>query len=192
MSERRGFISDKVKSIYKKNMRHIIKDLGRRIKIFRQPIISECPNCYYDKMTQKSTGKCKWTNLQVLDLNDPSKYKYFLKGRCPICKGEGFLEQQRVVWADCLVTWDPDASGTGNEFIYTPAGSEGSTIVRLKTDPKYYDEFKNCVKIVVDGIECKLSKPPILRGLGNQTLLIITAFTTEKPSVDSNEIVKDY
>jgi len=31
-----------------------------------------------------------------------------------------------------------------------------------------------------------------LRGLGTQAVLIITAFTTLKPSIDSNEIIKDY
>jgi len=41
-------------------------------------------------------------------------------------------------------------------------------------------------------VECKLSRPPILRGLGNQSVLIITAFTTEKPKIDSSEIIKEY
>ncbi len=192
MSERRTFVSNRVKSLYKKNMRHVVKNLGRQVKIYRQPVKSECPNCYFDKMTQRSTGKCKWTPTQVLDFNDPTRYKYFLKGRCPICQGQGYIETQRVTWVDCLVTWDPEARGFGNEFIYTPAGSEGSTIVALKTDPKHYDKFKNCSKLIVDGVECRLSKPPVMRGIGNQTLLVITAFTTEKPSIDSNEIVKDY
>lgn len=192
MAERRNFVSKKVKSMYMKNIRHLIKNLSRKVKIYKQPVKSECPNCYFDKLTYKSTGKCKWTPAQVLSFNDPSKYKYFLKGRCPICKGLGYIETDRTVWVDCLVTWDPEARGFGNEFIYTPAGSEGSTIVSLKTDPKHYNKFKNCVKIVIDGVECKLSKPPVLRGLGNQTLLIITAFTTEKPSIDTDEIIKDY
>jgi hypothetical protein len=52
--------------------------------------------------------------------------------------------------------------------------------------------FKNCSRIVVDGVECKLSKPPILRGLGTQAILIVSAFTTEKPRVSSDEFIKDY
>ena len=77
-------------------------------------------------------------------------------------------------------------------MVYTPAGTEGSTIVQLKTHPKYFDIFKNCDYIVVDNVECKISRPPILRGLGNQSVLIITAFTTEKPKVDTDELIKDY
>jgi hypothetical protein len=37
-----------------------------------------------------------------------------------------------------------------------------------------------------------MSKAPILRGLGNQALMIVTAFTTEKPKIDSGEIIKNY
>ena len=91
-----------------------------------------------------------------------------------------------------LIIWDPGSRGSQNTLTYTAAGTEGSTIVQLKADPKYYDLFKNCKKMEVDGIECKISKPPILRGLGTQAVLIITAFTTEKPKIDSGEIIKDY
>ena len=181
-------------------MRDVFKGLSRKVAIYKQPIKSECPNCYYDKLTDKSTGKCKWTIAEALS-NQAAwiasggigyRYKYFLKGRCPVCRARGYLETARRVWIKCLVTWDPQARGFGNQMTYTPAGSEGSTIVQLKTDPKYYSSFKDCQKIVIDGIECKLSRAPIIRGLGNQTTLVITAFTTDKPSIDSGEIVKDY
>lgn len=196
----RGRISPKTKQRFQKSIRDVVKGLSRNVAIYKQPSKSECPNCYYDKLTNKSTGKCKWTIAQALSNQADwitsggigTRYKYFLKGRCPVCRGQGYLETARRTWASCLVTWDPDARGFGNQMTYTPAGTEGSTIVMLKTDPKYYDTFKNCQKIVIDGVECRLSRPPLLRGLGNQALLIITAFTTEKPSIDSGEIVKDY
>jgi len=93
-----------------------------------------------------------------------------------------------MVWINCLVTWP-----TGNnDSIYTPAGTEGATVVQLKTDPKYFDLFSNCLKIVIDGIECKMDRPPICRGLGNQSILVISAFTTQKPKVNSGEIIKEY
>jgi hypothetical protein len=120
------------------------------------------------------------------------RYKYFSCGRCPICHGLGYIETQRKRWINCLVTWDPNLGASTNNLTFTPAGTEGSTIVQLKTNPKNEDLFKNSSKIVVDGIECKLSRPPIVRGLGNQTTLVVTAFTTEKPSLDTCEIIKDY
>ena len=55
----------------------------------------------------------------------------------------------------------------------------GNTIID-KTDPKYIDIFSNSIKLIIDGIECKMSKAPIKRGLGNETVLKVTAFTTDK------------
>jgi len=191
-------ISKRVKEKHKKAIRNVIKGLSRKVEVYKQPRKLECPNCYYDKFTESSTGKSKWTAVEALTKQaeyeagggESLRYKWFKHGRCPVCRGQGFLTVKRKVWADCIVTWDPQAGR--NSVTYTPAGTEGSTIVQLKTDPKNYDLFKNSDRIVVDGVECKLSKPPILRGLGTQSVLIITAFTTEKPSIDSGEIIKDY
>lgn len=191
-------ISKRVKEKHKNTIRNVIKGLSRKVEVYKQPKKQECPNCYYDKFTESSTGKCKWTAVEALtkqsDYEDTGgediRYRYFKFGRCPVCRGQGYLTTQRRVWADCLVTWDPSARN--NSVTYTPAGTEGSTIVQLKADPKYYDLFKNSARIVVDGVECKISRPPTLRGLGTQSVLIITAFTTEKPSIDSGEIIKDY
>lgn len=191
-------VSLRVKEKHKKAIRNVIKGLSRKVEVYKQPRKLECPNCYYDKFTESSTGKSKWTVGEALTKQgdyesgggEGLRYKWFKYGRCPVCRGQGYLTIKRRVWADCIVTWDPQAGR--NSVTYTPAGTEGSTIVQLKTDSKNYDLFKNSDRIVVDGVECKLSKPPILRGLGAQSVLIITAFTTEKPSIDSGEIIKDY
>jgi hypothetical protein len=185
-------IGTKTKDRYRDTMRDVIQKLSRKVLVYMQSIKSECPNCYYDKLTDKSTGKCRWTIAEVLAKNDPTRYKYFRLGRCPICNSKGYLEVQRKSWCDCLVSWDPAQRGTGNTVIQTPAGTEGSTVVQLKTHPRNYDLFKNCSKIIIDGVTCKLSRPPMLRGLGNQSILLISAFTTEKPKIDSDEIIKDY
>lgn len=195
----RGRISPKTRERFRKSIRDVIKGLSRKVLIYKQPIKQECPNCYYDKLTGRSTNKCKWTVQEAEDkqrehaLQYPGqvRYKYFKVGRCPICRGKGYLEIKRRVWADCLVIWNPE-NRYNNELTYTAAGTEGSTLVQLKTHPKFYETFKNCESMEVDGVSCKLSKPPVLRGLGNQSVLIISAFTTEKPKLDSGEIIKEY
>jgi len=192
-------ISKRVKEKHQKAIRNVIKGLSRKVEVYKQPKKLECPNCYYDKFTDNSTGKCKHTPVEAIMKQseyesgggEGLRYRYFKFGRCPVCRGQGYLTIKRKVWADCMVNWEPGSSSS-NSVTYTAAGTEGSTIVQLKTDPKYYDLFKNSSRIVVDGVECKLSKPPILRGLGTQAVLIITAFTTDKPKIDSGEIIKDY
>lgn len=198
-------IGQKTKNRFRDSIRGVIKGLSKRILVYKQPIKHECPNCYYDKLTAKSTGKCKWSldstafnyienaidDWLVINFdNDRSEapYKYFRVGRCPICKGAGFIETKRKTWVDCLVIWGKPS----NDDVYTPAGMEGATTLQLKTDPKYYNLFKDCSHIVVNGIECKISKAPICRGLGNQSVLVISAFTTDKPKIDNREIIKDY
>ena len=206
----RNRISPNTKRKHQRAIRDVIKGLSRKVLIYKQPVRSECHNCYFDSITSRSSGKCKWTLQETIDkqaeyanvnpdtqtcstkLPTNIRYKWFKYGRCPICNGRGYLEVKRRSWADCLVTWDPRQSGGSNQLIFTPAGLEGSTIVQLKTDPKYFDTFKSCDYIVVDGINCKVSRPPILRGLGVQAVLIVTAFTTDKPKIDSSEIIKDY
>ena len=196
-------IHPKTRDRFRKSIRSVIKGLSRKVLVYKQPIKTECPNCFYDKMTGRSTGKCRYEDAveaqaaqTAWEAQSPAnvgviRHKWFLHGRCPVCKGEGYLEIKRKRWVDCLVIWNPE-NRYGNEITYTAAGTEGSTIVQLKTDPKHYDTFKNCDRLEVDGVECRLSKPPILRGLGNQSVLIIVAFTTDKPKIDSGEIIKEY
>jgi len=191
-------ISEKTKRKYKKRINSVIRDLGRPIEVFKQPAKYECFNCYYDKLTATSTNECKWTAVETIAKQQEYaaaggvgfRYKYFTRGRCPICKGQGFLSTVRKVWIDCKVTWAPSTNGT--DLTYTAAGVEGSTIVEIKADPKHHRTFNNCSSIRVDGIECKISEIPILRGIGNKSVMVITAFTTDKPGIDRDEIIKDY
>ena len=187
----RGKIHFKTKNRFKNSIREVIKGFSRKVVVYKQPIQNICLNCYFDKLTGRSSGKCCWTMEEVAAKNDSTKYKWFKNGRCPICSGKGYIEIKRKVCISCLVTWEPDTR-SGNTITYTAAGVEGATLVQLKTDPKYYDLFKNCSSIVVDSVACKLSKPPILRGLGNQSVLVVIAFTTDKLKTDSDEIIKGY
>jgi len=187
----RGKIHFKTKNRFKNAIKGVIKGLSRKVLVYKPPIKNECPNCYFDKLTGRSTGKCRWTVEEVEEKNDSTNYRWFIKGRCPICNGKGYLEVKRKVWINGLVTWDPNMR-FGNSITYTPAGVEGATLVQIKTDPKYYELFRDCISIVIDGIECILSKPPSLRGLGNEAVLLIIAFTTEKLRMDSSETIKGY
>lgn len=195
-----GRIREKTKDRFKLIMQDVIKGLGRRIQVYKQSIRSECPNCFFDKMANSSTGKCKWTALEAQTKQTEYEttvgnvgglmYKFFKVGRCPVCKGKGFLETHRKVWVDALVTWNPE--NRNNAISYTSAGTEGATLIELKTDIKFFELFKSCEKVVVDGTTCKLAKVPVIRGLGNKTVLVVTVFTTDTIALPSDEILKKY
>lgn len=177
-------ISNKTKNRYKEAIQDVVKGLSRKIIVYKPSAKSECPNCYFDSSTGRSTGKCKWTPIQAINKqkewiaagNNPSvvMYKYFLKGRCPVCSGIGYLQTKRKRYVECLVHWRFNET---NARGYTPAGKTDPIWVKLKTDPKYFDLFKDAERVVIDGIECEIANYPSIRGMGNSSTLIVTAFT---------------
>lgn len=191
----------KVKEQYQKAIREFVVDgLGSTVMVYKQPLKAECPNCFYDTTTNKSTNTCKWTLPEAIQKQNEHiasggigvRYKYFSVGRCPICKGIGYLETVRKTPVKCAVTWNPKGTGE-NTIVSTVAGSTNSTIAELKTLPKYFDLFKNSLKVIVDGIECKVAAIPILRGLGGQSLAVISVYTTDKFETGTpSEIIKNY
>lgn len=195
----RDRISKKTKERFKRRIKDVIKGLSRPVKVYTLSLIGECPNCYYDKASNSSTGTCKFKNpLEARDaqLSYESEtglsklmYKYFKVGRCPICKGKGVLDSYRRTNIDCVVTFDPK-----NNTTFTSAGSEGSTVIELKTNPKYKKLFTNCKYIYIDNLKCYLSKPPITRGLGDDSsVLIVTVFSTDGLNkIKTDETTKVY
>jgi hypothetical protein len=76
-----------------------------------------------------------------------------------------------------------------NELTFTESGFEGATKIEVKTDPCHLDLMKQCKYVVIDGVRCKLSNPPLLRGIGEQHLLVMEFFTERKPLQGSGETV---
>lgn len=194
-------IGRKTKERYRNRIRDVVIDgLGRPVLVYKQPATFECDNCYFDKFTNKSSGKCKWTLRESLQKQreyegaggQGIRYKYFVKGRCPVCKGKGFLETSRRTRIKCKVTWQPTSKSYDNALVFTSAGTEGSILVELKTHPKYYKLFENCKKVVVDGVECVLASLPVVRGLGNKSILVVHLFTSHKAPISKKERLKNY
>lgn len=171
--------------------------MGRDVVVYKQAVRNQCVNCYYDSLTNTSTGKCKWTAVEAMENqaawvsagNTTTKYKYFVKGRCPICSGLGYIEILRKTTVKCIINWAP----SDNDLLQTVAGITGATPVLLKTSPVYMDLFKNCDHVNIDGIDCILSTPPMLRGLGNESMLFVLAFTSKSVlEPKSTELIKEY
>lgn len=189
-------VNKTTKKLFKRTLNNLISDLGRPVEVMKKPVKYECFNCYYDKLTNSSTNTCKWTLIETLQKQQEHadnggvglRYKFFSKSRCPICKGKGFLETTRKQKIKCKITWNP----TDNDALtFGESGVEGKILVELKTDPKYHKLFSDSVSITVDDLACKLFKPPVLRGLGNEAVLVIIAFTNDTPQ-DTDDVIKEY
>ena len=167
----------KAKKRFKSAWDRTMAGLGRRVTIYLSDIESECPNCYYDKVNRTSSGVCKVA---------PSSPTYFTVGRCPVCLGKGVLTTSRRRCIDGIVNWNPSGDGM-NSLTFTEAGFEGATRVEVKTDPCNLELIRGSKYAVIDGIRCKLSNPPIVRGLGEKHVLVALFFTTDKPRIGSGE-----
>lgn len=172
-------VGHKAKNKFKNSMNNYITGLGRKIFVYLSPSTKECPNCYYDKKSRKSSGIPKVA---------PSSSTYFTVGRCPVCLGKGVLTTERRKCIHGVVIWNPVGEGMNSNTI-NEAGYEGATKVQIKTDPCHLDLIKASDHITVDGVYCKLSNPPIIRGIGNKTVLVVEFFTNKKMSSDSGEFI---
>jgi len=197
----RKLISDYTKQKYKKNIQKFINDLSQTVFVYTLSSKAQCTNCHFDSVNNKSTGKCKWTPVEaaqkqaalVAEGISEVRYKYFLNGRCPVCTGIGFIQAIRKRAIKGIIHWATDDETKENGIIQTPAGLEGATIVLVKTDPIHKELFAKCDKIKIQGTECKLMKPPFIRGVGNLSVLIVAAYTIDSlPREDKPTIKKPY
>ena len=98
MAINRTRISKRVKQKHKKAIRNVIDGLSRKVEIYKQPRKLECPNCYYDKLTDSSTGLCKWTAVEAIQKqldsgSDTVMYKYFKFIAIQLKRGEWVREE---------------------------------------------------------------------------------------------------
>jgi len=172
-------IKNKTKKRFKKTWNGVVKGLSRRIVVYAADFEAECPNCYYDKVNRVSSGVCK------VDSSNPN---YFTTGRCPVCRGKGVLVTTIKRCIEGIIIWNPGGDKL-NSLTFTEAGYEGATKVEIKTDPCNLSIIRASKYVLIDGIKCKLSEPPLLRGIGEKHLLIARFFTVDKPKIDSGEFI---
>ena len=170
-------IGRKTKERFKKSIKNLVNGLSREVVVYSKDLRSECPNCYYDKVNDRSSGVAK---------SSPEDSDYFVTGRCPVCYGKGVITTSRKRTIKGLVIWNPQGDRL-NALAFTEAGTGGATRVEVKMDIIYLDLIKSCKHVVIDGIICKLANPPIIRGLGNKDLLIGEFFTDAKSKAGSGE-----
>lgn len=157
-------------------LKSVVKELSKCITVVTISERSECPNCYLDTTTHKSTGVCK---------HGPGSVNYFKFGRCPVCKGEGTIEYENKVFVNASVVWKgSSATSSQNDLVFNDYGEQGIGIARLKTDICHLNLFKSCDYVMVDSVKCTLYNPPVVRGLGGKHILILYVHASDKTNDD--------
>lgn len=175
------FKRDAIEKKFGRIVKNIIKELSKVIEIITINEQSECTNCFIDSVTGKSTGVCK---------NLPGHPDYFKYGRCPVCKGEGTIESEDKVCINASVVWrGANTSGSKeNDLVFNDYGLEGRSVARLKTDICHLNLFKACDYVIVEGVECTLYNPAVVRGLGGKHILVVYVCSVNK--FKDNETLK--
>ena len=162
-------------------IREVVKELSKCIEVVTIEANHECPNCYFSVSEGKSSGVCK---------KEPSDPNYFKFGRCPVCHGDGVIDQEIKVYVNASIFWRGANTSTSdeNDLVFNDYGMEGREIVRLKTDVCHLNLFKSCDYVMVDGVKCTLYNPPVVRGLGGKHILVVYVHGADK--VEDNEKIK--
>lgn len=166
-------VTSSIKKIYKDLVKQVIKDLGEPVYLYYDPEVARCPNCFWDAATGKSKNVYDTSFVTpIVVLGNTIVPVPFLRGRCPVCRGEGSLFSYIPVVMKALVKWQPADS----ELVRTVAGDEGSNIVRVKASKSYYIKVRDAKYALIDGVRCELVRPPILRGLGKDDQMVVAFF----------------
>lgn len=160
---------------YKQLIKDIINDLGETLYLYYKPKKEWCPNCLIDKASHASKNIFNSSFISPITIfGNLVSPKSFTLGRCPVCKGTGELLDYSPVSIRGVVKWRPQYSEQEN----TPAGLEGENIVRVKAKKIFYEKIRDCDYAMIDGVRCKLMKPPIIRVLGGTDELVVAFFET--------------
>lgn len=142
------------------------KELSKNICVYATPTRVDCPNCLHDhtgvSINKYDTGFVSPVVIFGHTIN-PSP---FTRGRCPVCSGGGKLESENKSTIKVLIRWNPPGVGSRGELEKTPGGIEGYNVVLVKAAKCHYEILRDCTKALIDGVECTLFLPPVIRGVG--------------------------
>lgn len=175
------FKRDAIQKKFGNILKSVIKELSKCIEVISIEGDHECPNCFIDSISGKSSGVCK---------NSEGHPDYFKYGRCPVCDGEGVVTVTNKKYINASVVWRGANTSTSdeNDLVFNDYGMEGRAIARLKTDVCNLNLFKSCDFVIVDGVECTLYNPPVVRGLGGKHILIVYVHGSDK--IEDQETIK--
>jgi hypothetical protein len=175
-------VTPSIRKKYKDLIKEVVNDLHKPILVYLEPEKEDCPNCIYDALNRRSSGKFDSTfTAPTTIFGETISPQSFTRGRCPVCLGVGYLEQEVKRNVKALVKWNPDAS---SDLEVLPVGREGSAVVRIKVLRADFDLIMDAIYFLVDGVRCELVRPPTIRGLGIQEELVVAYLQEVEPGKD--------
>ena len=172
-------VTPSIRKIYKDLIKQVVADLHKPIFVYLEPDKEDCPNCIYDRVNNKSSGKFDTSFIaSTVVFGATITPTTFSRSRCPICYGVGYLENENVRNVKALVRWNP---GGADNLEILPVGREGHAVVRIKTLYTNYDTVVGAAYFLVEGVRCEIIQPPTIRGLGVQEEMVVAFLQEVEP-----------
>lgn len=150
-------ITQELVDIFQGRIDAMINQLGKNVTLIFDADREVCPNCEFDPIRKRSSGRPKAGGPRP-----------FIRGRtCPYCKGKGFVESQNQKCIKALTRWNPK-----DAIQYGISVRRNKDIVRLKTFTSDYDDLirakyalANADIASVDRFMVRLKQAPVVTGL---------------------------
>lgn len=175
-------VTPSIRKTYKDLIKQVVEDLHKPIIVYLPPEKTDCVNCIWDSINQRSSGQfdSSFTSPVVIFGNTINPQN-FTRGRCPVCYGVGYLEQESKRNVKALVKWNPQGA---EDLQILPVGREGAAVVRIKILRSDFDVVNSAIYYLIDGVRCELVQPPTIRGLGTQEELVVAYLQEIEPGRD--------
>lgn len=129
--------------IYQDNIDSLIDQLGKNVILTLGKITTDCPNCEYDSIRKRSSGR--YQSGGPIPFSDGTV--------CPYCEGRGKIETENTATIKALVKWNPRDFNRMELNI-----NEADVICRLKTYLSDVPNLKRASSIIVDSDARRLSE----------------------------------
>lgn len=89
-------ITPDIREIARKAFSDLITELGKQCRLYYEPVISECSNCYYDEAFKGSNG--------IYRTGGPTPFSGVI---CPVCGGAGLQQTEQTELVTLLLNKAP-------------------------------------------------------------------------------------
>lgn len=209
-------IPKSLKKEFKKGFEEYIKVMGRTVILVLKPHEVKCPNCFYDPTQKRSSNTYNTSFIRPVNIFPTTTFKRIiypapfnvvsvsgvqydpailnpriLQGdACPVCIGAGVLTGKNEFCIRAVVDRGIKAEG-GPQLLDLSSGFNGLEILSIKTYSDNYALCREAVSVMVDGVETTVAIPPIIRGLGTDSLVELYVSTIKENMSSSTKYDKD-
>ena len=154
---RGGFITDDDINAFNADIKQVMSDMGKPVRLFFEPIASGCPNCL---ALPNGMSNGQYDSSNPFQINGPLHKPFPNGSRCFVCQGSHkiYLQQDTETYTS-LIKYFPEDTDIG------PEGNSPDQTIRTKMVISARNDIKRSKKAIIDGKECVRIREEVPRGI---------------------------